>query len=481
MVDLWIMQSNRFLQTALEEGFRKFAWHMHQAIKSRWEILSWLRSETAAYGPIDVMIIDDSGAAEYNTFSNYLHPKAVYPAWTAQDMNWDELVWLMKNPVGQNFDMCNDPNIPTEMRPVFGQDHKIVVHTLPKAGVERQTFISQLHALQKGYPDVIIHLSGVTRFSDLFGLSFKSVDYLPISVAVNGMYTGNVHLPTGKKLGYDNVYDRRYADWFKLVGMDQIDVISNEGKTLFCLRSARWANKNFERVTPFVSKRGNAKFPAVEVMSGMHEVSDQNFILPAARRRLMRNLGLDTTELDMFTCDTCILHNACKLYREGSVCTVKGSEAVALADSFGTRNAQVIIGGLTELLKRNAERLEDAMAREEEEGELDPNVTALGDKVFNQGVKLAKLIDPSLAGGAKVQVNVGVAGSANVSVGQSNSKELMASIVAELEAAGIPRDKIDGDMIKGVLRTMAQSTQKQAISTAAAKYEVENTSKVIEA
>jgi hypothetical protein len=119
-------------------------------------------------------------------------------------------------------------------------------------------------------------------------------------------------------------------------------------------------------------------------------------------------------------------------------------------------------------VKRNAERLEDAMAAEEGTGELDPEVTKLSKTVFDQGTKLVKLLDPSLAGGPKVQVNVGVGagGNAQVGIASSDPKQLMATVVAELESAGIPRDQIDSTMIKGVLQSMANSSQQQAIQTA---------------
>lgn len=483
MVDLWIMQPQKFLDIALEEGFRKFCFPVYKIVRNGYDILAQVRAGTAAYGPVDVMMIDDSGAAEYNTFSSYLQPRAVYPTWSPMKDEWEQLIWLLENPVGQNETFCNDPGIASEMRPVWGQDHKVVVYSLMKTGQERADFILRLHQLQLDYPEATIMLVDCSRFSDLFGLSFKQVSYLPMALSVHGLATGQIHLPSGRLVKQEKIHDRRYKDWFHLVGMDQLDVLDIEDQIRFCLRSARWASLNFSRVTPFVASRPTSSSGKITVFvpNEFHKVSEANFILPAARRKLMRNLGIHATDLDKFRCDTCILHNACTLYREGSVCTVEGSDTVALADSFGTRNAQAIINGLTEIVKRNAERLEDAMTAEEKAADgLDPEVTKLTKTVFDQGVKLAKLIDPALAGGPKVQVNVGVAGGAQVAVSGSDPKQLMATVVAELESAGIPRDKIDGDMIKGVLRNMAQSGQQQAVSTAAAKYQMQSSQKAIE-
>jgi len=476
MVDLWLMQSHKYIDIALEEGFRQFSWQVAYILKSKHELFSWMRIHTAAYGSVKVMMIDHSGAAEYNTFGSYEKPTAVYPTWTPDD-DWDTLVWLLKNNVGLDEKICSDENVHPQMRPVFGQKHRVVVYWLPPSGPERQSFMMQMRELQLEYPHAELFVSGANRFSDLFGIGLKAVDYLPHEFTVNGLRQKRIILPSGRQLHENNIHNPRYSDWFDLIGMAQWEIASPEDRIRVCLRSANWANKNFELVTPFISRAptggrsGGAGFNTVFMPSEYVKVSDKDFVLPAARRRVMRNLGLNVTGLDKFTCDTCILHNACKLYREGSVCTVKGSDTVALADAFGSRSADVIMTGLSKLVEKNAERLENAMAAEEAAGEIDPEVTKLSKTVFDQGVKLVKLIDPTKAGGPKVQVNVGVGagGQASVGIAGTDPKQLMATIVAELEAGGIPRDQITGDMIKGVLRSMANVGQQQALTTAITK------------
>jgi hypothetical protein len=481
MVDLWIMQSRRYVDIALEEGIRQFTVQTGSMLKARDEELSWMRANTAAYGPVKVMIMDHAGAAEYSTFGNYTKPLAVYPTWAAQDEPWETLVWLLENPVGQNEVFCNDPNILPEHRPVWGQKHRVVVHYLPKPGNERQLLMLKLRQLQIDYPDAEVFVSGAKRFNDLFGIGFKAVDFWPEAVALNGALSWQITLPTGKILNKDRIWDKRYQDWFRLIGFEQTDVVLPEDMIRFCIRAGVWGQKNFSSIKPFVSpttKGGgnNTVFMEAELIT----TPDSHFILPAARRRMLRNIGMQSTEADKFTCDSCILQNACTLYREGSVCTLKGSEAVALADAFGSRSVDVLIGGLSQLLKKNAERLDDAIAEEENAADgLDPEVTKLSKTVFEQGTKLVKLIDPSLAGGPKVQVNVGVGagGNAQINTG-SDPKQLMATIVAQLEESGIPRGDIDGDMVKGVLRNMAQVGQQQAISTAAVQHQIATTPKV---
>lgn len=481
MVDLWLVQSRRYIDIALEEGVRQFTTDTGTMVRSQDEILSWTRSHTQAYGPVKLMIIDHAGAAEYNTFGNYLSPVAVYPTWAAEDEPWDQLIWLLENPVGQNKDFCNDDTLMPEHRPVWGQKHRVIVHRLPLPGEERQMFMLKMRQLQMDYPEAELFISGCKRFNDMFGIGLKAVDYVPEAVTRKGSRTYQVMLPTGKILASRFYTDRRYADWFNLVGMDQIDMIDLEDEIRFCIRGALWAQRNFSSIKPFVARATPGGGRNTVIMPNeFRTVSDKDFILPTARRRLMRSLNLPVDEYDRFTCDTCILHNACSLYREGSVCTVKGSDTVALADAFGSRSVDVLIGGLSQLLKKNAERLDDAIAREENGDDgLDPEVTKLTKTVFDQGTKLVKLIDPKLAGGPKVQVNVGVGAGGTASIGVTDTRQLTAAIVAELESSGIPREQIDSTMIKGVLRSMAQVGQTQAITTAKVQHELKN-NKVIE-
>lgn len=467
MVDLWISQPSRFLSIALDDGFRRFTWHTAESLSRNREMLSWFRANTVGYGTCELLMIDHAGASLYTNYSNYTSPVAVYPTWSPDEPE-EDLLYLMANNVG-NEERFYNSDAPTQYRPVKGQEHIVVVHRIPPAGDERQLLSLRLREIQLDYPDAKMFVSGMRRFPDLFGYGFGAVDYYPHALGRTGASTGQFVIPTGKNLSEDAVFTRRYEDWFNLVGMEQAFMLDPDSRILMCLRSARWASMFWDSVVPFV-RSGGGSGGAITLFKPdeYNMVSDKDFVLPAARRRLMRRVGLNATELDKFQCNTCILMNACSLFREDAVCAVKGSETVGLADAFGSRNVDVLIGGLSQLLKRNAERLEDAMAEEEQAADgLDPEVTKLTKTVFDQGTKLAKLIDPALAGGPKVQVNVGVGsgGSAQVAIAQSDPKQLMATIVAELEASGISREEITSDMVKGVLRSMANVPQAQAVST----------------
>ena len=132
-----------------------------------------------------------------------------------------------------------------------------------------------------------------------------------------------------------------------------------------------------------------------------------------------------------------------------------------LAEQFNTRDVNTIIGGLGNLLAKEADRAERFLKAEEQSevdtGNLERAVdTGLSNEVtkiihglFDRGNKLAKLLDPRLAGGAKVAINVG-AQNAQIVAG-ATPQQLVAATVAELQAEGYTMDQITPELIKAKL------------------------------
>jgi len=459
---------------ALAEGFRNFTWHIGISMARKLDPIARTRAYALPYGEnTKIMLIDYPGASEYNLFSSYDEPLAVYPTWTPDD-DPDLLAYLCKNPPGDDPKFYNNKDIQPAYRPIKGQKHRVVVHRLPNLKDNDgyiKSLLLQIRDLEAEY-DVEIFVSGLISYDHIFSYNRTACDIRPSCVVSNNILP-IVKLPSGKDLGrLEKVMDPRYKDWFTLLGFDQNDLFINftgdrREWVKFNLRSIQWAKRNWDKMEPFVLKRRSLK-PNDDVLPDVIFRSSEEFVLPGARARVMRNLGLTESEVDRFACDVCILHNTCKLYREGAVCTVKGAETVGLADAFGTRSADRIIDGLGKLLQRQAERLEDAMAVEEP-GEPNPDVSRQINAVFANGVKLAKLIDPTLAGGASVNVNVGVgAGGSAAIVAQQDPRQITAQIVRELEAQGIPRDKITSEMLAGYFKTMGITTEEPAKKAAVA-------------
>jgi hypothetical protein len=175
----------------------------------------------------------------------------------------------------------------------------------------------------------------------------------------------------------------------------------------------------------------------------------------------------DAQEGDMIACDSCSLNLKCKYFRVGAVCGVPGSDNSDLGRYFNTRDSGLILEGLGKLLETQSERVQRGLQTEEALQELDPEVSKLVSNLFDQGVKLAKLVDPSLrTSPAKIQINAG-AGS-QTAVMQMSPQELVAGVMRELEKQGIRREDITDDMIKGLLASMGQDkTPHQAIEATA--------------
>lgn len=467
--DLWMRQPKTYMQEALDAGFTKFTWHLAAALDQKIDVLSWIRSAAIGYGDVRVMIVDYSGAAEYSVYDSYDKPTAVYPTW-AGDEDFETLIWLVENNVGMDRTMTDDMKVQSDMRPVYGQKHRVVVHRLGERSPMRDGLLLRIRDLQMMHPECEIFISSPLDYNALFGMGWKAVDAMPGNVTASGAIMKGIYLPTGKSLSSGYEFDRRYADWFSLIGWHQSMLTDGRKYLQYNLDAIQWAARNWELATPFVQTKvkslGTRKVYRPE---DYMEVPDTEFILPIDRRIIMRNLGrlnIKPTELDKFMCDTCLLHNACKLYRQGSVCAVKGSEGVELSKYFGTRNASTIIDGLDKLLKAQVERVEDRLEAEKTSGEMDPELTKEINSVMANGTKLAKLIDPTLAGGPKVQVNVGVGGGgqAHVAVAAADPKQLMAEIVRTLEVEhGIPRDQITSQHIKGILEGMAARDPQKAL------------------
>jgi hypothetical protein len=116
---------------------------------------------------------------------------------------------------------------------------------------------------------------------------------------------------------------------------------------------------------------------------------------------------------------------------------------------FKTRNSDHIIEGLGELMALGVERAERGLEFERSEDKLVPEVTKIMRNLFDQGVRLAKLVNPELTPKGPM-VTIGINGNASIGVGPT-PQELASQAVAELEAAGYARDDIDMQMIQNYL------------------------------
>lgn len=255
---------------------------------------------------------------------------------------------------------------------------------------------------------------------------------------------GRVVLPNGKNVPRENLL--KYRDWVKLLDYEIETLSAPRERCMFNIRSAQWAGQYYME---------NVKFRK----SGKKELSPMG---PPPRQQeggSWKSTLQKPVDSDMVHCDSCTLASTCKYYREGMVCSVPGSVPSSFVKKFGTRDPDTIIDGLSKLLEVQAGRVQDAVEEESTFEEINPEVTKMINSLFANGEKLAKLLKPEL-GGKGTQVGVFVQNGRAVTAGSPN--QLLAGVVNELEAQGIPRDQITPEMIKRVLDGDTEEARQRA-------------------
>jgi hypothetical protein len=402
----------------------------------------------------EMMIVGDSGSgcAHYRPGGDVEHPVAVYPVWSGESNDLSVLEKLVREPVGENPALTNNVKTPRRNRPVLGQSHVVVVTDIPGLNSSSgKKLAREISELQEENPYCIIHIHGIYSYNYMFGMEYASVDV----DGRNDAALGWLSLPNGKRIRHTQA--PQYAQWFKLLGFFPVDMQIPRNRCIYNMKSALWAARYFKSEERFrIIAQSDIGLPDIES-------PDTAVSLPVTKHYSSRTPKLGS---DKLLCDSCSIATSCKLYRSEAVCIVPGSTSSQLARLFGTRRSEDIVHGLSKLLERQADRLEAAMRTEEsvrddlaDEGKiagLDPEVSKLMNSLFNNGVKLAKLVDPRLAGGTKVGVFVN---GGQAAVMSSSPQQLTAAVVAELEAKGVPRESITPEMIAHLLTNDAQQAQ----------------------
>jgi hypothetical protein len=310
----------------------------------------------------------------------------------------------------------------------------IVITGLPSFGTGvGKSIVRRLVEFQNDYPECCVFMDGMTSYNALFGMNFQACNIDPLNLAKNDA----VMLPSGRQAKTHSF--PQHSQWIHLLGFSLPDLREQGKRVRFNIKSALWAAENYQKDIAFKTRQ-----PSQPV--------DPNALVHVPEQTIL-SVGVGQ-EGDKVNCDTCSLQLSCKVYREGSVCNLPKSEGKNLAKMFGTRDADTIVDALGVLVGKQADRVQRGMAQEEILGELDPEVGKQLNSTIDNGIKLAKLIDPSRAGGAKVQVNVGQGSAAEIKL--ANPQVVMGQVIREIQQqTGIPASQITPDMIANQLRMMA--------------------------
>ena len=450
MTEAWYRNPDAYIRELVETGESNIAWDRGRLVKRKIDPIKHADLYFGKSYPWRALAIGEQGTAEYRTGDTLYRPTAVYPTWIyGEDQGL--LEEIIEQPVGEDEDICNDNSIQGDERPVFGQEHRVVITDLPpgSSGPGRK-FLAYLKELQEDNPNCIIHLHGPYSYRIAFGMDFGAADIDPRINASKGKIT----LPIGKEILYERAV--MYSSWVTMLGFKPVDLEVPRNRCMFNIKAAAWAGKYYNQ---------EIKTPRKDLGRAVDHLSPDKDYEPIEKKSHLSK-HMPKKPGDQFACDTCSLQLECSYFRLGAVCSVPGAEPKALSSFFKTRDSNTIIEGLGTLVAANANRLERGMEEERILGDVNPEVTKMIGQVFDQGQKLAKLVDPNLRGGAKVQVNVG--GNAAV-VSAASPRQMVASVIRELEDQGFKREDITPEMVQNLIAGMADPEQSRRTIEAAPK------------
>lgn len=427
--EVWFRNPELYIRECVELMATNLAWDRGYLVGRKIDPTKLVELYFPAGTEYRQLLVGEQGTAELRPGHTLSNPVAVYPTWEYGIDEFDVLVEMLENPIGQDAAACSDKNVQVDERPVFGQEHRVVIIRPPEAGSGiGKKFFRLLKELQEEFPEAIIHLHGPYSYRVLFGFGYRSVDVDPRFTAKKG----NVYLPSGKRVAFEDAL--RTPQWVSVVGFSPTDLKVPRNRCMFNMKSAWWAAENY---------RDNLRFKT----RGQVDVDPDAITHTAATTSAVSSQPAVATVGDKLVCDSCSLQVSCKYFRAGGVCSIPGSEPAPLAHFFKTRDADTVINGLGTLLAAESRRLERGIRDEEDFGEISPEVTKIFEGLFDRGVKLAKLLNPNLEGKPKFQ--------ANFQFGPQPSgagpQQMMSQVVAELEAKGIDRKDITPEMITALL------------------------------
>lgn len=443
--EVWFRNPDNYIRELVECSEYKIAWDRGLLVKKRIDPIVHAGLYFGQAFPWRVLLVGEQGTTEYRSGDAIDSPTAVYPTWGYGE-DAELLEEIIALPVGKDPKICSDTRVGPELRPVLGQEHRVVVINPPIAssGPGRQ-FLRYLKELQEEYPDCIVHVHGLYGWKVAFGMGFRASDIDPRTPAQKGKVT----VPAGREMKYEAV--QKHPQWCQVLGFKPVDLIVPRNRCMYNIKSAVWAGQNYDELVKFRTHRSkNDGAPDFDT-------PDQDYIPAQANSHVTR--GMKVGAGDQILCNTCSLQLDCKYFREGAVCSVPGAEPAPLARYFKTRDSDLIIDGLGILMAAQSRRLERGMQDEEVFEELSPEVTKLLNSLFDQGIKLAKLVDPALRSTPKVGVFLGTEGGPKA----NDPRQFVAAVVRELRGRGIPESEITPELIQSTLSGMVNGDKNKAI------------------
>ncbi len=407
--EVWMRNPDNYIKECIEVGAMSFAWDYGILRKKSIDPVRFaqLYCGTSAW---KALVIGEQGATLIDNEHDMENPAAVYPVW-----EFGGRAETLEKLCASNM----DPE----------QEHRVVIVRPPNGNTNiGRAFYRILQEIQEEYPECIIHVHGLYSYRLLFALGYRSVDVEPRELA----RMGKVTLPNGKECTYE--YAAQEPHWINLLGMKPHELKVPRERCMYNIRSAMWAGEHFNEAIKFKTK-------------GFTHVDANDPLKRSPRNKTIMVRRQPAQPGDKFLCDVCSLQVSCKYFRTGAVCIVPDAEPTDLARFFNSRDSATIIQGLGNLAAVQTRRLEKALQKEHDVDGLSSETTKMINTLFDRMVKLAKLVDPALAGAGAAKTNILNIGSVTADTPQA----LMAQIVDTFVAQGIPAAEITPAMIQRVM------------------------------
>lgn len=449
MTQVWFRNPHNWVRELQELGVGEIVFDRGLLVSRRIDIAKWSAGFLSGIN-YRILCVGEQGTAEVTPETTLESPKAVYPTWQYGVDSFPILEELCANNVGEDQVACDDTSVPDDERPVYGQEHRVVIIRPPNAASSAgRSFFRDLKDLQEEYPECIIHVHGLYSYRTAFGMGYGAADMECRSLAAQS----KVMLPNGKQIHKDRLSE--HQQWIHLLGFSLPQLEKPRERCMYNIKSAIWAGAHFHENTRFNTAPSHP-------VSASSPNPGTSLAPTSSPYRGVAESG------DKINCDTCSLQTTCKFYRDGAVCSLPGSEPATLASQFKTRDSNIIIEGLGTLMASQSRRFERATELELELDEMDPEVTKIFNSLMTHGVKLAKLIDPALnSPKLAMYFQNGAPGAPGTSGPPVNPKVVIGRAMAALEQQGIPRSQQTPEMIANVLNQPSLVAQSQVIESTA--------------
>jgi hypothetical protein len=459
--EFWVFNPGPRLDICLEEGIYDFVFHQKTyQFKSNMAIDPQRHLTLLAENyPWRAMLIDyhEELALLYTNEKGWRRPAGVFPMWSAATKT-DKLRKILDNYPQPDEEVGWFTGAPVAAKAIKGQEQRIVVCNFPKHMVAWENVFRDLMDAKRDYPHITFHANGQKTMARTLGVGIDSFDH-PVTIDWIGDQP-RLLMASGRLLNEEQYRKGgEHEKWARLVGMrageifDQPDRVRKSRRMYkFNLRSLKWAFSNYEQVW---------SMRIVDETDVNVDDPDSSWA-PVDLQYRPRAKDIN----DKWLCDLCSISNRCPYFKPGAICIVDDTEAANLAKNFKSRNANDILNGLGVLVAAQTQRTHEAMKAEKYHNDNDPNnprfspeVTRMLAHVFDQGVTLARLIDPFLGvaaargGNSRARAIPATA----TSVAGATPQELAAGMMKELERAGKDITQLSADEAREFLARIVPS------------------------